>query len=485
MTLPVIESIVQVAQQNRIPNIERTVFVCVQHLLHTSIDIFEALIRLGVNPKNIFLLGKQYSTCTSVVNKAVAMGIQVQNLTPLQSLGQYTDVFNQDLNNMWHHVQEHIKNSTYRINTVVVLDDGGRCLKALPIDLPKKIRIVDVEQTTSGIMQLNDTLLKYAYIDVATSAAKTLEADMVTSVIFNKISHRLSLFNNKVVCGVVGLGAIGTAVAKKLAALGQPILLYDCNPAKKHFIQWPTKFEKNAIETKKTFTHNWKNIFINRSVEGNPPVSLEEPNVEWVTDLEALVQNADYIFGCTGTNFIQSLDIEKIIRSDKYFISCSSEDREFLSILHYVQRKVPKGHYNPLENIDYRVSEDITIHILKGGFPCNFDDSGTSVSENNIQLTRGLILGGLLQAMVSLTSYKRNGINGRIMLDPNMQQFIVSKWRNFNHPNQTESFSKQKLQNFMDLDWIIRHSGGIFHYLPDFFAYFDVKQTNGIERITV
>lgn len=447
MALPVIESIIQALQSKQIENLECTVFVCVQHLLYTSINIFEALIRLGANPRNIFLLGKQYSTCTNVVNEATSLGIQVQPLTPLTLLGEYESVFIQDLRCMWEKVRQHVKSPMYRINTLVVLDDGGRCLHSIPTDLPKNIYIIGVEQTTAGIVHLNDLNFKYNYIDVATSVAKTLEADMVANVIFEKMTKQLPTFERNVTCGVVGLGSIGMAVARKLASLVDYLYLYDCNPEK--FL---------------TITKN------------DTDLVLSKQKIEWTTDLKKLIENSSYIFGCTGFDFTQQLCMEEIIKNDKHFISCSSEDKEFLSILKYIQQRVPNGYYNPLGNIEYQFKKDITIHIVKGGFPCNFDNSGTSVEENNIQLTRGLILVGLLQAMFSLSSYKRNGITGRIMLDPNVQKFIVLKWKNFSCSDERKVISEEKFNNFMDLSWIISKSGGVFHYLPDFYANFDINQ---------
>ncbi len=469
MNLPLLGSIIQ-AVQPKIPKLSDTVFVCVQHLLYTSLDVFESLILLGAIPESIFLLGKHYSTCPDVVNKALAMGIQVQKLAPLQLLGEYEVIFNREVIQLWDKVKDFIQSSPHLIERVVVLDDGGRCLRAIPEDMVKRFCVVGIEQTTAGIAQLNDLNFPIAYIDVATSTTKTLEAGMVADVIWNKISNELPNPKSNPAIGVIGLGSIGSAVAKKLISLGYRLFLYDSNivdSSKKESIN-------KAIR---------KDVF--KEVKKSFEEILEDEQINWTEGLDEFIQSSDYIFGCTGNDFMQSLNIKKLIKGSKHFISCSSEDKEFLSILKHIRKANFKHNYDPLKDIRWQMNKNIIIHLVKGGFPCNFDDSGTSVPAKNIQLTRALILGGLVQAIVISLSYKRNRIRGRVMLDPNMQQFIVSKWVDLHRHDKTGIFSKQSLMMFMNVTWIIKNSGGTFHYLPEFSACFEVEQDYLVTKLGI
>jgi hypothetical protein len=53
--------------------------VCVQHLLETTGSLLEALIRLGVQPEHIFVLGKLYSNCPEVQTRLRSIGVRVMD----------------------------------------------------------------------------------------------------------------------------------------------------------------------------------------------------------------------------------------------------------------------------------------------------------------------------------------------------------------------------------------------------------------------
>jgi S-adenosylhomocysteine hydrolase len=410
--------------------IENILFVCVQHLLHTSVDLFETLIALGANPKHIFLLGKHYSTCNAVATRIKELGIQLQELTPLQKLGEYTPVFNADLLNMWQKVQDHLKQ--HDITAAIVLDDGGKCLEFITHGILKELPTIGIEQTTAGLFNPTVINLKTPFIDVASCAVKIhLESNLIIEAILEKLNVILPLQKNGLICGVVGVGVIGKAVIEKLLSLEHNVLVYDQ--------------EVNAYDNVKTATS--------------------------CDSLEQLFSQADYIFGCTGRDITENLDLEKIIDRNKVFISCTSEDKEFLSLLKNIENKhSASNQFSPLNDIKWSLQNGAVIHIIKGGFPVNFDDSGESVSAHKIQLTRGLLLIAIIQAIVSLPELASKSISGRVMLDPEAQKFIVNTWLN---AVKTHNFSDQLIDKFKDIEWILSNSGGTFYesaYIKKSFA---------------
>ena len=55
-------------------------------------------------------------------------------------------------------------------------------------------------------------------------------------------------------------------------------------------------------------------------------------------DLAALIASCDYIFGCSGRDISEG---RRLSSKNKTLISCSSEDKEFLSLLQMVNPKNP------------------------------------------------------------------------------------------------------------------------------------------------
>jgi S-adenosylhomocysteine hydrolase len=415
-TLPVLEAIVGAVEKTGIPDMKNTLFVCVQHLLHTSINLFEALIYLGAPPQNIFLIGKHYSTCPEVVEKLSSLDIQIQNLTPLQNLGEYTEVFKKDIQNMWSQVQCHIE--CYPIDAIIVLDDGGRCLELIPENLRSTLPIIGIEQTTAGFFNPAVINSDIPLIDVATCAVKThIESEMIIDSILNKLGSTLpkSTKQNST-CGVVGLGIIGKAVALKLISLGYQVYLHDLvNDG-------------------------------NKKLDGGI----------WLDTLDELFHKADYIFGCTGRDITTAILLETCFNHDKIFISCTSEDKEFLNLLKKIQAVNNSNiTLDPLADIRWQLPNQKYITLLKGGFPINFDLSGEAVAADKIQLTRGLLLCALIQALMlfpKISHYKN-----RIMLSPAMQQFVIAKWL---AANQTHAFHPELLGKFKNYDWVMENSNG-------------------------
>lgn len=417
--LPVLKAIEKSVANAGIPKMENIVFVCVQHLLFTSVNLFESLIRLGAKPDNIFLIGKHYSTCPIVVTKISEMGIKLHELTPLERLGEYTTVFKQDVSNMWLQVQKHIHSNS--IEGVIVLDDGGRCLEFIAQGILNEVPVIGIEQTTAGLFNPIVQNLPVPFIDVAACAAKIhLESTMIVDSILSHLDRYLPK-EESILCGVVGLGVIGNVVAKKLMSKGYQVILYDVDKNKSHNI-------------------------LSASV---------------VDSIDEIVSKSDYIFGCTGRDITASLDYTHVINKDKVFISCTSEDKEFLSLLKYIQNHIDSTKIlDPLLDIKWAFNNKATITVLKGGFPINFDNSGESVPAQDIQLTRGLLLIALIQALFSLKSLTDKQEKGRIMLHPILQRFIVQEWfdcKGYYH------LSTDLIEKFNEIAWIKDNSGGLLY----------------------
>jgi len=100
------------------------------------------------------------------------------------------------------------------------------------------------------------------------------------------------------------------------------------------------------------------------------------------------------------------------------------------------------------------------LRILRGGFPVNFDGSRESVPAADIQMTRGLLLGAILQAVSLIGNGHTQPL--RTMLLPELQRLVVSEWIQIRASRRT-SFEPWLLDRFLqdDLGWIADNSGGV------------------------
>lgn len=363
-------------------------FVCVQHLLFTTIDLIKSLIRLGAKPHNIHIMGKIYSNCPMVIAQLIEMGVNYYPSTKPLQFGYFDYYFNEDIANMWANVAATITN--VKSDKIIILDDGSKCATSIPKLLSDNYKVFAIEQTSSGVANIIKKNTALPFINVAYAAAKQiLEPPMIAQAVIQKLDRILPLQSHSLVCGVVGIGAIGRAVARKLLSLNHEVIIYD-------------RCDSNY--------------------------NLMKGKIKTANNILSLFQKCEYIFGCTGEDITLSLDINKI-QETKHLISCSSQDIEFQSLLHIIQDNSSSSSSssscttNVLDDIEYS-TDRATFNIFRGGYPVNFDNSGKSVPANDIQLTRGLLLGGIVQAVFHLVQ----GINQKpqqYMLHPKIQKLIV------------------------------------------------------------
>jgi hypothetical protein len=387
--------------------------VCVQHLLETTGSLIQTLVSLGLNPSNIYVLGKAYSSNLSVEERLRGLGAHVVEAGRQQRWGEYSTQLTEDVSRLWNQVAEGIE--AQRPDALVVLDDGGFCIKGMPAfrDVP----VVGIEQTMSGLALLDVPPL-CPVIDVASSAAKQwIEPPMISEAVLARLQpYRLP--DSPI--GVVGFGNIGKAMSRTLSGIQSPIFVFDENIGS----------------------------------EGKSGTTI------FCDSLGELYSKAATIFGCTGRDTLAGKEWWPQLTGERLLISCSSQDMEFRSIL----LSLNDGNQELVSR--QQLTSEVTVplgqgelRILRGGFPVNFDGSRESVPAADIQMTRGLLLGAILQA-VSLIG---NGHSRpqRTMLLPELQRLVVSEWIQI-RASRRASFEPCLLDRFLqdDLSWVEANSGG-------------------------
>jgi S-adenosylhomocysteine hydrolase len=414
--LPLLEKLIHRVLIKKQFSLKNVGIVYIHHPLKTSVNLVDSMLRLGAIPKNIFVLGKKYSECKTVVQQICKYGVHYQPCSDQLGLGQYNYSFTRDINLLWKEVGDNLGKD---IKNLLILDHGGYATSFVPAPLLKQYKVIAVEKTTGGLIKFKDQgLPPFPLISVADCAAKkVLESPLIADAVVNKLLTLLPKNPERITCGIIGFGAIGKAIATKLLSMNYKVIIYDSRAP-------------------------------SRTLDG-----------AFTDELDKLVRLSDYIFGCTGQESIKTIEAFIHAEKDKTLISCSSEDKEFLPLLKAIQSKSNTIVRDPFSEIQYMTSKDATIRILKGGFPINFDHSGESVPQRDIQLTRALVLTSIIQAIQFFNKQSLLNKAGIYALDAQTQQFLANEWLAC---QPVARYSQDIIRNFQDIDWIINNSGGLY-----------------------
>lgn len=446
--LPVLEAVLNKALEDpHCFSLDHTAVIYVHHALQTSVKVLEALLSIKAKPNNIFVIGKHYSECPEVVEQIKALGIQHQPCSPQDGIGKFSQNFTFDIFCVCTRLIQQLNGS---IKNVLILDHGGRVLDFFSETWSKQLPIIGIEKTTAGFIDLNRRgMPHFPLIGVAHCAAKKIiESPLVAEAIVKRLPDLEPINGQKPVCGIVGYGAIGKAIATKLLGLNYPVIIYDHDAS---------RLDDILLENKKS-------------------------------DLSELIIESDYIFGCTGRDIFANehvLNVIDVTLKNKVFVSCSSEDKEFLSLLikiRHTLKTLPTA-FNPLNDIDYYNTRGALIRVMRGGFPINFDHSGESVPANDIQLTRALVFGGVLQAIRLFDqldgAYAPHHTLEIYKLCADLQKLVVQEWLAC-QPTTPAFLSQNLLDGFQNEDWINEHSGGDL-IAPRLFSHCDSRNVGAEE----
>jgi D-isomer specific 2-hydroxyacid dehydrogenase, NAD binding domain len=370
-----------------------TALVTVQHMLYQTVDLFRAVGNVGLPPENIFALGKVYSNSASVITTIRNMGATVVEST-FPTPGEFDDAFDRDTRRLWNTVTENL--AQRRIKRIIVLDDGGRCVVNIPLDLLSRYSIAGVEQTSLGMFLFEESPPAIPVFTWARSAVKLqIGGHIFSQCLIDKIEAEFlrgrSLRGAEV--GIIGLGSIGKAAADIVAKQGNTVSFYD--PA-------------GALEL--------------------PPYLAGK--ITRVDSLEELMLRCEYVFGASGRNPFKDR-WPMAHRPGIKLVSGSGGDQEFGPIVRYLR-----------ERPDFKVAPDtweITspngpsgpIRIAYLGFPYNFvSRAEAAVPTHIVQLETAGLLAGLIQARSYLglveAGYERD--TGIHRIAPDAQRFIYNKW---------------------------------------------------------
>lgn len=357
-------------------NLENVFIIGEQHIVSSTFDLINTLFKRGLKHENLALIGKCYSTNPYVYAKMIENGINISasslNFNAKEGFDNsyYRDVFNFYKSNIQ-------KINFQKIDKIIVISDGGVLTQIFQQYADSELNIIGVEQTSSGYEKLKNQKLNFPIINVARSEAKLrYESPFIARITIERLFQKfksLDIFPNKIL--IIGNGAIGKEI----------------------FLLLEKKFNVSIYD-----------IDASKSI-----LSKEE--------FKKRISEFDLIIGATGKNTI-SKNQHKSLKNNAILASVSSSDREFDAV--YFRRKMA-GTLTDCHR-DLFIER---IYLMNCGFPVIFDSSYDIIDSFEFQLTRSLLLTGILQAASSKKLEKNF-----IILDLEKQEQITKYFLKHLHP---------------------------------------------------
>src|SRR5690349_17864088 len=368
---------------------EDTAVVAVQHMLWQTIDLFEALVALGVKREHIFALGKVYSNSPIVIVGLRNRGVHVVESSAAKP-GEFDNAFHADVNRLWQVLQRSLAHG--RIRRILILDDGGKCATSMPRELLTRYAVAGVEQTSFGMFVFEHSPPPFAVVSWARSAIKLqIGGPLFSQCLLAKLQSRVlqgrPLTGENL--GIIGLGSIGSALANLTERQRNNVFFYDPNP-----------------------NYQIPDYLLGR--------------VTRVDSLEELLLRCDYVFGCSGREPFKHKWPLRYRPGIKLF-SASGGDHEFGPIINDLKTRSGFKVSPALLDIHCDDGPSGPIFIAYLGYPYNFVARDIeAVPTSIVQIETGGLLAGLIQARTHLRFWEdgRASNSGVQRIAPESQRLL-------------------------------------------------------------
>jgi S-adenosylhomocysteine hydrolase len=372
-------------------------FLCVQHLLASTGALIDSLSRCGADLSRMQIVGKGYSTNQEVLRVLRDSGIRVLNPGFRGTAEEpYDAIVAEAVATALAVAQSEIRPTA---KGVLLLDDGGHAISRAQESFPVGFPITAVEQTTRGIRVADALLPRFPVINIGRSRAKLhLEAPLIAISMVHNLQQLLasgrSLFGDLNEVFLIGYGAVGRSVALRLRAQHYEVTVFD-NAA---------EIRGAARDDGFSIADDLHSPFVRKCV-----VAASTGKVSFPASLHGILQPGS-VLANMGSSDLEFAAWE-LRRSESVGAVYDTKGRE----LAYDAPEAPwDSHYQLNTEGGYR-------YLLKGGFPVNFDGGPDPIPPSAIQLTRALLLAGVLQASSEIKP-------GVVKLDEGIQRLITDEY---------------------------------------------------------
>ena len=328
-------------------NLSNTALIACQHLLGSQLEIFQRLIKNhGLNPKNCWIIGKNYSSNKLVFKELKKIGCRVDDSSlEFDYQRPFDEWFDEKIDNFINLFIE--QNKFDEFDQVIILDDGGRLINRVHNSVIPSEKLAAIEQTSSGYKHLKNVCPnpRFEVIMVARTSAKLIyETPFITKLGIERIVKHIkkrNLFPSKIL--VMGQGPIGTSLSRRLEQL--------------------------------EVRHESFDIKLN-------PEGLSH----FLESRREDLKNFNVIIGTTGAEVFNEEDLKKMNPSVS-LISLSSSDREFPSAFIRCQNN------NLGIHADYFFGKQC---LVNSGFPITFYGNYHELSPKLIEITCSMLYAAVL-----------------------------------------------------------------------------------------
>lgn len=339
--------LLNIVNKNIKTNTSKTILISVHHIIEINYRLMLYLTNKGFEPKNIFCLGKLYSTNKKTLEKYKNLEINISpdslNFNPQLDFDTQFKIYIKEFIN---DIEKQVKNTDFK--KLIIYDEGGELLEQInKLVYNKKSsfykkEVIGIEHTSSGYNKLKGQKLNLPIINVARSYAKLkLETPHISKICIKKFNKPIKALNIK---------------PKNILILGGGIIGQDL---------------KRLLKSKY-----------------NISIYDKDKSLNEINNIYNEISNFDVIIGATGS---QTLDLKLFskIKKNSLVFSVSSSDREFPMLQIRQNRTNSQIH----DTIYFK-----NIHTLNNGFPICFTGGPIIVPIKHIQLTVALVFYAILYA---------------------------------------------------------------------------------------
>lgn len=372
--------------------------LCVQHLLASTGSLLESLARCGADISRMHVVGKAYSTNGAVLESLGRSGMYVDNPLFEGTIGEpYDAVLARHVATAIARVQADLRRGSSR--GLILIDDGGHALSQAGHLIRTPLPIKAVEQTTRGIRVAAALPPRFCIVNIGRSRAKLeLEAPLIAASMVQKLKQSLTLghdlFGDLHDIFLIGYGAVGRAVAFRLSEEGYHLTVFDQAAEIRRVAATEGFTVAETLETTPS-----RSCVVAASTGGISFPAASHGTLKPGSVL-ANMGSSDLEFAAwelregAGVRAVYDQNGRKLVTSDR-----AAPWRK-----HYLLNS-GRGH----------------LYLAKGGFPLDFDGEPDPIPPAAIQLTRSLLLAGVLQSA-------RETRLGLVSLDEEVQRQIMTEY---------------------------------------------------------